>query len=295
MESFKLNYSIIICICFLVSYHVNSQNKERSKRVINYATSTIKIGVNYSNDEVFMGRKDSISAPYLYTSLEYKNKTGIYVSGAFSFLTKSESNYIDVYLFSTGYNFYKNDFFADISVSAYFFNKASYTITSKVIADLTTQLQYDFSFANIGLISSVYFNEDSNSDFFLTPQLSYDFITKNDKFQFSPTFSLNLGSQNFYQEFLIENNGYGWNSKYGDYDDEDYVEIIFEEKKKFNVLAYELSLPIWYIEKSYFIFCNLSLAFPKNEANILIDESVLNKKSNNTFNWLIGFNYQFKS
>ena len=131
MESFKLNYSIIICICFLVSYHVNSQNKERSKRVINYATSTIKIGVNYSNDEVFMGRKDSISAPYLYTSLEYKNKTGIYVSGAFSFLTKSESNYIDVYLFSTGYNFYRNDFFADISVSAYFFNKDSYTITSK--------------------------------------------------------------------------------------------------------------------------------------------------------------------
>jgi len=138
----------------------------------------------------------------LYTTIMYKHKTGIYASGSFSFLTKQDKNKIDLYLFSSGYNFFNNNFYGDISVSAYYFNEHSSNIISKVIADLTAQLQYDFSFINLGMIASVYFNDNSNSDFYLSPQISHDIITENKKFQFSPTFSMNCGSQNFYQEFI---------------------------------------------------------------------------------------------
>jgi len=58
-------------------------------------------------------------------------------------------------------------------------------------------------------------------------------------------------------------------------------------------MAYELSLPAWYIGKSYFIFFNPSLSFPQNEAKIVVDERVKKENLETSFNWSIGFNYKF--
>jgi len=298
MLCFKEKYAVIISFCLLFSLSLNSQNKESNNKFVNSEKSYFSIGMNYNNDAVFMGRKDSIAAPYLYTTIMYKNKTGIYASGSFSFLTKQDENTIDLYLFSSGYNFLKNDFYGDISVSAYFFNEHSSNVISKVIADLTAQLQYDFSFVNLGIITTVYFNDNSNSDFYVSPEISHDIIAKNKKFQFSPTFSINCGSKNFYQEFIRK---YKAGSSYGSHNDDNgsgdsaeiITEITIEESKRFEVMSYELSLPMWYIGKSYFIFFNPSLSFPQNEATILVDERVEKENLDTSFNWLIGFNYKF--
>lgn len=300
MWCFKDKYAFILSFVLFFSVSLISQNKESSNKFANSEKSHFSIGMNYNNDAVFMGRKDSIAAPYLYTTIMYKHKTGIYASGSFSFLTNQDENTIDLYLFSSGYNFLKKNFYGDISVSAYYFNEHSSNIISKVIADLTAQLQYDFSFINLGMIASVYFNDNRNSDFYLSPQISHDIITKNNKFQFSPTFSMNCGSQNFYQEFIRK---YKAGSSYGSHDrdngngDGDTAEIIteitIEESERFKIMAYELSLSAWYIGKSYFIIFNPSVSFPQNEATIVEDERVKKENLETTFNWLIGINYKF--
>jgi hypothetical protein len=315
MKTFKLKYFSFIIISFLFGQNVISQNRENSRQLIDYRKSYISISSNYNSDAVFMGRKDSVAAPYLYTTINYQNKIGVYVSGSFSLLTNTDEDKIDLYLFSVGYNFNKNKFFGDLSGSAYFFNESSYNVISKVIADLTAQFQYDFKFINLGAIASVYFTDNGGSDFFFTPQLSYDFITKNNKFQLSPTFSLKLGSQNFYQEYYSysynriktgggsgSGNGSGTGSGNGTEtgtDDDNYIietitEVTFEESEKFGIMAYEVSLPIWFTSKSFTISFIPTYTFPQNGATILADESIVEEKLENTFYWLIGLNYKFR-
>lgn len=311
MKSVIKIYCFII-ICFLVGYNLNGQNKENSKKFIDSNKSYFSISTNYNNDAVFMGRKDSVAAPYLFTTLSYQNKNGIYASGSFSYLTKSDSDKIDLYLLSAGYNFYNNNWFGDISVSSYFFSDNSYNVASQINADLTALLQYEFKFIHLGLNTVIYFS-DNNSDFFLSPQLSYDFISKNRKFQFSPVFSMDFGSQNFYQEYYTysyirknkgsgsgsgnDGSGTGFGSGSGGSSgttEEVVTNVVLTESEKFNLMNYEISLPIWYSENSFTISFIPTFSFPQNGATIVIDESIDKEELDNTFYWLIGFKYKFK-
>ena len=92
--------------------------------------------MNFINDAVFMGRKDSIATPYLYPSILYHNKSGLYASGSFSYLTKSSESRIDLFLITAGYDFSIKKLTGDISFTKYFFNDDSYNVISEVEADL---------------------------------------------------------------------------------------------------------------------------------------------------------------
>jgi len=149
--------------------------------------SYVSIAVNFMNDAVYLGRKDSISAPYLYPSITYFNKTGLYATGSFSFLTKSNESRIDLFLGTIGYEINSKKFSGDISFTKYFFNTDSYNVISEVEADLTGTLGYDFDVFNLNLSLTNFFNKNSTSDIFLSSEISHDFVSTDRKFQISPT------------------------------------------------------------------------------------------------------------
>lgn len=265
-------------------------------------SSYLTAGVHFINDAVFLGRKDSVTAPYLYTTLEYQNKSGFYTKGSASYLTKSDEGRFDLFLLAAGYRFDTNRWNGDFSATKYFFNDDSYTVLSAVEADITGQLVYDATYMNIGVVSSLFFNSSGSSDFILIPMLSHDFISQNRQFQISPSVSFQFGSQKFYQEYYREmvkkNSGSGTGSgsgSGGSSGDSGETEIVVEvnENESFSLLAIELDLPIWYIQKPFTFSFIPTYAIPLNPADIYIDNQLVQEDIEPSFYWIIGLTYTF--
>ena len=263
--------------------------------------SYLSADINYISDAVFMGRKDSITAPYLYPSITYHHKSGFYGTGSFSYLTKSDQSRIDLFLITAGYDFTTNKLTGDISLTKYFFSEDSYNVISEVEADVSASLTYDFDLLNIMIAASTYINNNNSSDFFLSSEISHDFITNDQKFQISPTAGVYLGSQNFYEEYYINNrigsdrgsgNGNGAGSTGGS-TTETITTIAIQESEKFNMMAVEFSLPMWYSTKSLTFSFLPALVVPQSKATILVDEVLVEEDLKETFYWMVGLSYQF--
>ncbi|ARV16886.1 hypothetical protein BTO07_10505 [Polaribacter sp. SA4-12] len=277
---------------------VNSQNNEVTESVNEYSNSSyISLSLNYINDAVFMGRKDSISTPYLYPSIMFHHKSGFYANGSFSYLTEPNESRIDLSLITIGYDFSIKKFEGDISISKYFFNEDSYNVISQVETDLTVNLEYDFDVIEFGLMAITFFSNDSNTDFILISEFSKDFITNNQKFQLSPTIGASFGSQNFYEQYYSNTQfGNGKNQGQGQGGSDNVIvqnNIQINESEKFNLMAIELSLPIWYVHKSYAFLFVPNLVFPQNESELIIDDILVQEDLDPTFYWMIGVSYMF--
>jgi len=261
-------------------------------------SSYVSVSLNYISDAVFMGRRDSISAPYLYPTFTYHHKSGLYASGSLSYLTRADENRVDLFLLTGGFDFTIKKFDGDISFSTYFFNEDSYNVISEVGADLTAVLEYDFDIINLGLTTSMYFSNDSNSDFFLSSEVSHDFITKDEKFQFSPTIGIYFGSQNFYEQYYINNrfgNGRGQSSEQGQGNSVTLqsTSVDIQESEKFNLMAIEFSLPIWYEYKSFNAVFVPTFVIPKNKATLSVDGVLVEEDLDNSFYFITGVYYRF--
>ncbi|MGB3344210.1 MAG: hypothetical protein WBA61_09875 [Aequorivita sp.] len=292
----NLKYKLVFMVLFLSTIIAFGQTDTVRKSDNGKKTSYFSTSLNYISDAVFMGRKDSVSAPYLYPTVSYHHKSGFYGNGSFSYLTKSNESRVDLFLVTAGYDFTKNNLSGDFSVTKYFFNQDSYNVISEVEADLTSNLRYDFgNVFNLLINASLYFNSNSSSDFFLSPEISHDFLTTNQKFQFTPTVGINFGTQNFYEEYYTNTrlgNGGGQGQGSGSTAQTTIV-INIQESEKFNMMAIEFSLPMWYSHKQLTFSFLPVLVLPQNPATITVDDVVIEEGLEDTFYWMVGISYLF--
>jgi hypothetical protein len=294
MSNIKFKIAVILLFLLLNAPVFGQEEKSANQNESSYLSAS----VNYISDAVFMGRKDSISAPYLYPSLLYHHKSGLYAQGSLSYLTKSDESRIDLYLLTAGIDFNIKNFYGDISATKYFFNDESYSVISGVEADITANLLYDFKIVNVSLAASSYFSENSTTDFFLSSEISHDFTTSDNSFQISPTAGVYLGSQNFYEQYYIYNrfgSRSGTGQGNGGVVSEPIIttEIVLEESEKFGVMSYEFSLPMWYTSNSFTYSFLPVLAIPQNEATFTVDGEIFKEELNETFYWMVGIAYRF--
>ena len=301
--NYKLSSLLLILICNYTVFGQNTSDSVEQSQMED--PSYVSIAVNFMNDAVYLGRKDSISAPYLYPSITYFNKTGLYATGSFSFLTKSNESRIDLFLGTIGYEINSKKFSGDISFTKYFFNTDSYNVISEVEADLTGTLGYDFDVFNLNLSLTNFFNENSTSDIFLSSEISHDFVSTDRKFQISPTMGIFLGSQNFYKEYYVYNRfgserstGSGQGSGQGTGSTADPIEtttttVVLEESEKFDLMAVEFSIPIWYMAKPFTVSFLPVLVVPQNPATLTVDSAIYEEDLENTFYWMVGVSYRF--
>ena len=287
MELKAIRYVVIIA--FFCSGTLISQNETESD------STYVLVDMNFISDAVFMGRKDSISNPYFYPSLTYHHKSGFYGTGSFSYLSKPDEGRVDLLLLTAGFDFSIKKLDGDVSITKYFFNENSYNVISEVDADLTAQLVYDFKVVNLGLTSSIYFNSDGNNDIFLSSEISHDYISKSEKFQISPTAGFYLGSQNFYEQYYINNHfggGRGQQQSQGNGSTQS-TQIEIKESEKFGLMAIEFSLPIWYVEEPWIFSILPAYVIPKNPATLTVDDIIFEEDLENTFYWIVGIAYMF--
>ncbi len=296
---FKVNFNFIITVLFVFSYSFIIGQNEKDSIVKNNLKekSYFTADLNYISDAVFMGRKDSVDAPYLYPSITYHHTSGFYTKGSLSYLTSSDQSRIDLFLITTGFDLTIKNFTGDFSVTKYFFNEDSFNVISEVEADITAIGRYDFdNVINLSIATSLYFSKNSSSDFFLSSELSHDIVTTNQKFQFSPTVGVYMGSQNFYEEYYM-NERFGNGSRSNGQGSGNIIipittNVSIQESEKINLMAIELSLPMWYSHKSLTISFLPTFVIPQSEANLVVNETLIKENLKEIFYWMLGFSYK---
>ena len=254
--------------------------------------------ISYISDAVFMGRRDSIAAPYLFPSIGYYDTSGFFADASVSYLTGSEANRVDLFLLSAGYTFDKDSWSGGISGSAYFFNDESYNVKSETLGDLTGLLGYDLGPLETSLSISTYFNDGGSADLFVGWQLSKEFISSDRSWWIVPEFTLYAGTQKFYQAYyqtsrLGNRKGQGMGSGGAVSLSEQVLEI--EEAEEFNVLNLEIGLPIHFYHKQFIFSMNPVMAFPQSPATIQTEDAVISEDLDPVFYGYVGISYWFKT
>jgi len=293
----RLKVHLTILFLFLVQINLLAQNNKNSASGIAASNESFFLtDVSFINDAVFMGRKDSIAAPYIYPSFSYFDKSGFFADASLSYLTKSEENRVDLFLVSAGYLFEKKKFTAGFSGTAYFYNEDSYNVRSETVGDLSGFLSYDLKVAEASVLASTFFNKGNSADIFIGLMLDRTFYSQNQKFMANPSLTVYAGSQYFYQEYyktsrLGNRKGNGSGAGISMASSAAEVEII--EVSKFQLLNVALGLPVQYQHKHFIFSFSPVLALPQSSATIVSEDTLIKEELESTFYFSAGISYWF--
>jgi hypothetical protein len=260
---------------------------------IKFNKSYGRIGISYSSDWVYAGRKDSLAAPYITPSVAYYHKSGLFIRGTFSYLVSPEEQRIDMYGLRGGYVYSKNDFYAGISGAAMIFNDSSYNVLSEVNGSIFTYAGYDFDWVDFSVDASLLFGE--STDLMTGAEVSHTFYADRYRLKMIPAFYLMAGTQNYYFEYYkyrsSQGKGRGRGSGSGGGTTEPVITV--SEYDKFRILAFELSLPVYYTIKKFRFSFTPTYVFPQSPSVATIDGIAYPEQLENTFYWNAGISYRF--
>lgn len=292
--------TVFFLLFILVQVNLEAQN---TKEAADF--SYTMVDVSYISDAVFMGRRDSIKAPYVFSSLGYYDKSGFFGNASASYLVSSEDQRFDLFLLSAGYLFSKKNLTAGISGTKYFFDEESYNVQSEIEADITAMIAYDFKVAEITLGAASYFGSDSSSDLAASLRLDRTFYAMDKKLLIMPAMVLQAGTQYFYEEYYntsrMGNRKVGGNGQQGPgngpggpsimQNDTAMTDVAISEASEFNILNLEARLPLQYYYKHFIFSFTPVLAFPQTPASITTDAGFYEEDLENTFYWTVGISY----
>lgn len=293
----KLNPGLLFLL--LLQMNLSAQNNKNSvSGIATNEASFFLSDISFINDAVFMGRRDSIAAPYIYPSFSYFDTSGFFADASFSYLIASDENRIDLFLLSTGFLFEWKKWHAGISGTAYFYNEDSYNVRSETVGDLSGYLTYDLSILDVSLLASTFFNNGSSADIFTGLMLDKPIYNSDHSFVIDPTLTIYAGSQYFYEEYyntsrLGNRKGQGAGSGNTQPLVSNLVEI--KEASKFQVLNIEVGLPVQYQHKHFIFSFTPVLALPQSSATITTADAVITEDLESTFYFSAGISYWFHS
>ena len=218
--------------------------------------SSFKFDLNYLSNSVYLGRKDSLAVPYLTPGISFITPSGFFATANASFLTNEKR--VDLFTIEAGYDWYKNHLDLGVSGAKYFFNSGSVNVKSDLSASLSAYASYSFSF--IKPIVTVDISAGNNKpDYTGSFGIEHSFVTGDDAFSFTPSFTINASTQNYYD-------GYYKNRRYGKGRKAKTVTIsaALDDASKFKIMDYELMGDAEYKVKNFSFYFDPVLAVPVN-------------------------------
>jgi hypothetical protein len=221
-------------------------------------SSSIKLGIDYVSNNVFMGRADTARTPVIMPSLKYTLKSGIYFSGALDYIPNKKKKKLDGGDIATGYDFdITDDLAGAVSYTKLFYSGTSTQIASSVSSTFNANFSYDIGTIISPSVSADYdINKAGiNNDVFLNFGLTHDFIAigvfgQTDIILISPTAAVNTGTQNFYDAYLTKKQ---FKNAKRTAAQNALVTQYTNQLSQFGLLDYELSVPLEY-KTGHFIF-----------------------------------------
>jgi len=293
-----------LCSFFLVSsYHAEAQQKPPHKDSPSpNKSSHWQAGVTYQSDDVYLGRKDSASVPYITPSIGYHDKSGLFIAGSVSYLPGNGENRIDVSTLEGGYSYSSDNFNAEFSAAKDFFSDQSFAVNSEIMGRLSASLSYDFGFIEPSFELGANFSD--KPDFGLGIGVEHSFSVIEDRLEIDPAFHVNAASQNYYANYYnkrrYSNNRKG--NKHGGTTTSTVTAGVMDASR-FQIMDYELSAPIEYTMKKWKFNFSPTLAIPVNPSVVTITSKpsgggsgtsqTSTESLSNTFFWTLGVSYTF--
>ena len=228
--------------------------------------SYFKIQTSYLSNSVYGGRKDPLALPYFTPSIEYNHKSGAYIGAAFGLLPNSNFKQ-DFFSLDAGFSFDTSHHFGGaIFANKLFYSDSSKNVQSNVKFTAGGVLNYYSSIINLSSVVSLMFG--SKTDFSLIFSADHSFNFENDTSNYSltitPTLSTYFGSTGFYQNYKIKRIRPGAGGV------PQNVTISINSPDKFQLLSYELSLPINYDREKWGLFFTPTYAIAVNPVSYSI-------------------------
>jgi len=208
----KFYFPAVFCLLLMCCQYAYSQTAsvDTLGDLKSEKKASLKIGLNYLNNSVYLGRADTVKTPIVEPSIKYTFKSGIYFNGNVQFVPNRATNKLDGGSFGAGYDYdIGENASGSVSFTKLFYNATSTQIGSSISSTINANIDYDIADIITPSLSIDYniLKQGFNSDILVNFGISHDFakegIFGNDDLGiFSPTVTLNAGTQNFYDAFL---------------------------------------------------------------------------------------------
>jgi hypothetical protein len=260
-----LAISLVFCTCetFAQTSPTDMTNKSEKE-------SSFKFGVNYLNNNVFMGRADTVTTPAILPEIKYAFKNGIFISAGVDYITNRLTNKLDAGSLALGCDYDITDNMSGgVSFTKLFYNPNSTQIGSSINGTVSANLNYDIAGIITPSVSVDYdiVKQGFGNDIFVNAGLTHDFAKEGifgdkDLLILSPTVAVNAGSQNFYDAYLTL-------KKYKLKAQAAAAKKLIAKQKvnlsKFNLLDYEFSAPFEYKTGHFIISFIPTYAYAENK------------------------------
>jgi hypothetical protein len=237
--------------------------------------STLTLGVSYANNANYYGQKAAERMAYVATAASYRHRTGFYLNGVAYRLLDDNSHVVSAYSAGVGVDFklskrlsadlsYTHTFYPELSPFLQASNPHMASISISHQGWLTTSVGGDYAFGK-------------TNDFFTTigvsKQINLFSVSRKDVVTLTPVLDVTGGTQRFYKYYVTEKNLR-----------DSLLDILppilgtpprsgsttsIEAVTSFDLLSYNLKLPLAYNRSSYMIevACQLSLLGQKAQSD----------------------------
>ena len=229
--------TIFLGCCSMLS---NAQDKTVEAAEKSYG----KASLNFINNAVYNGRKDSLRTPYLTPTIGYYHKSGFFIDGSFSWLNQSGNSRIDLATIDAGYDFSFGNFQGEVIAEKYFYNKSSTNVSAEIKGDISAMALYDFRFIETFLQPGIIFG--TKTDYWLSWGIDHRFQVADKKLEITPTLLLNAATRNFYTSYF-GNRRFKPRAGF----QPPTVTASMKDASKLILQNYEWSLPLTYSSKNF--------------------------------------------
>jgi hypothetical protein len=245
-------------------------------------TASFKFGVNYLNNNVFMGRSDTVSTPTILPEIKYTFKNGLFISAGADYIPNRATNKLDEGSFAIGYDYdITTDLSGGVSFTKLFYNPNSTQIGSSISSTFSANLDYNIADIITPTVSVDYniIRQGFGNDIFVNAGLSHDFAKKGlfsdkDLIILSPTVAVNTGTQNFYDAYLTLKK-YKLNAKTAAAEKLTAAQKV--KLSKYKLLDYEFSAPLEYKTGPVILSFTPTYAYAENKLPPRITVGMINK------------------
>ncbi len=249
------------------------------------ATSYFNASLNFINNSVYYGRKDSITTPYLTPSIGYYHQSGFFIEGSFSYLLRSGNSRVDLSAIGAGYDFNIGNFQGEIAAEKFFYNSSSTNVKAEVKGDISAMALYDFGFMETYLQPGI--DLGNKSDYWLSWGIDHQFTVADEKLEITPSFLLNAATRNLYASYFGNRR-----FKPKKATQPPTITASLKDASKLTLLDFELSMPFSYSVKNFIFGITPYYSIPTNPAVVTLIikpvigpaiTKVITEKTENTF------------
>ncbi|MDO6435007.1 hypothetical protein Q4E93_30615 [Flavitalea sp. BT771] len=278
------------------SLHVAATTDSLSKH---HRHTYLEATLDYQNNNVYMGRKDSAVLPYFTPGLSYYHKSGFYATASAAWLKNADISRIDLVTIASGFRFSAGKYDGDFTASKYFYNTQSTSVTSEIQASMSYSSSYDLGWIRTTLSGQL--NMGNNTDMEASLGMEHSFDLMDDALEITPTLTANAGTLNYYSNYYKTRRFNRKNAKKAVSGTVTITGTVVNPSA-FKVLDYEASLPISFTAGKCTFSATPAFSIPVNPARINLQYAYSTgatalrqhvEKIENTFYWTLGAAYRF--